>query len=159
MIDYGGPNIAKPLHVGHLRPAIIGESIKRIARYAGQNIIGDIHLGDWGQPMGLVINELKVRHPELVYFDETYTGAYPKEAPFTISELEEIYPYASKRSKEDADYKAAAMECTFKLQSGVSGYRALWDHIIAVSVIDLKKNYDKLNVEFDLWNGSQPYMT
>ena len=153
VIDYGGPNIAKPLHVGHVRPAIIGESIKRIARYAGQNIIGDIHLGDWGQPMGLVINELKVRHPELVYFDETYTGAYPKEAPFTISELEEIYPYASKRSKEDADYKAAAMECTFKLQSGVSGYRALWDHIIAVSVIDLKKNYDKLNVEFDLWNG------
>lgn len=153
VIDYGGPNIAKPLHVGHLRPAIIGESIKRIARYAGQNIIGDIHLGDWGQPMGLVINELKVRYPELVYFDETYTGEYPKEAPFTISELEEIYPYASKRSKEDADYKAAAMECTFKLQSGVRGYRALWDHIIAVSVTDLKKNYDKLNVEFDLWNG------
>lgn len=153
VIDYGGPNIAKPLHVGHLRPAIIGESVKRIARYAGHDIIGDIHLGDWGQPMGLVINELKVRKPELVYFDESYTGEYPKEAPFTISELEEIYPYASKRSKEDAQYKAAAMECTFKLQNGVRGYRALWDHIIAISVVDLKKNYEKLNVEFDLWNG------
>ncbi len=153
VIDYGGPNIAKPLHVGHLRPAIIGESVKRIARYAGHDIIGDIHLGDWGQPMGLVINELKVRKPQLVYFDESYTGEYPKEAPFTISELEEIYPYASKRSKEDAQYKAAAMECTFKLQNGVRGYRALWDHIIAISVVDLKKNYEKLNVEFDLWNG------
>ena len=153
VIDYGGPNIAKPLHVGHLRPAIIGESVKRIARYAGHDIIGDIHLGDWGQPMGLVINELKVRKPELVYFDESYTGEYPKEAPFTISELEEIYPYASKRSKEDAQYKAAAMECTFKLQNGVRGYRALWDHIIAISVVDLKKNYEKLKVEFDLWNG------
>ena len=104
VIDYGGPNIAKPLHVGHLRPAIIGESVKRIARYAGHDIIGDIHLGDWGQPMGLVINELKVRKPQLVYFDESYTGEYPKEAPFTISELEEIYPYGSKRSKEDAHY-------------------------------------------------------
>ena len=153
VIDYGGPNIAKPLHVGHLRPAIIGESVKRIARYAGHDIIGDIHLGDWGQPMGLVINELKVRKPQLVYFDESYTGEYPKDAPFTISELEEIYPYASKRSKEDAQYKAAAMECTFKLQNGVRGYRALWDHIIAISVVDLKKNYEKLNVEFDLWNG------
>ncbi len=153
VIDYGGPNIAKPLHVGHLRPAIIGESVKRIARYAGHDIIGDIHLGDWGQPMGLVIKELKVRKPQLVYFDESYTGEYPKEAPFTISELEEIYPYASKRSKEDAQYKAAAMECTFKLQNGVRGYRALWDHIIAISVVDLKKNYEKLNVEFDLWNG------
>lgn len=153
VIDYGGPNIAKPLHVGHLRPAIIGESVKRIARYAGHDIIGDIHLGDWGQPMGLVINELKVRKPDLVYFDENYTGEYPKEPPFTVSELEEIYPFASRRSKEDADYKAAAMECTFKLQSGVRGYRALWQHIIDVSVTDLKKNYEKLNVEFDLWNG------
>ncbi len=153
VIDYGGPNVAKPLHVGHLRPAIIGESIKRIVRYMGHKITGDIHLGDWGQPMGLIIHELHLRKPELVYFDETYTGEYPQEPPFTISELEEIYPFASKRSKEDTEYKEQAMACTFKLQSGVKGYRALWNHIIAVSVTDLKKNYERLNVEFDLWNG------
>lgn len=153
VIDYGGPNVAKPLHVGHLRSAIIGESVKRIARYMGHQVVGDIHLGDWGQPMGLIMNELKIRKSELVYFDENYTGEYPTEPPFTISELEEIYPFASKRSKEDEAYKADAMACTYKLQSGVRGYRALWNHIIAVSVADLKKNYEKLNVDFDLWNG------
>ena len=153
IVDYGGPNVAKPLHVGHLRSAIIGESIKRIARYAGHDVIGDIHLGDWGLQMGLIITELQERQPELVYFDESYEGEYPKEAPFTISELEEIYPTASGKSKEDAAYKERAMEATFKLQSGVRGYRALWDHIIAVSVADLKKNYENLNVDFDLWKG------
>lgn len=153
IIDYGGPNVAKPLHVGHLRSAIIGESIKRICRYAGHDVTGDIHLGDWGLQMGLIMTELRKRSPELVYFDETYTGEYPKEAPFTISELEEIYPTASAKSKEDETYKAEAMEATFKLQNGVRGYRALWDHIIAVSVTDLKRNYANLNVEFDLWKG------
>ncbi len=153
VIDYGGPNVAKPLHVGHLRSAIIGESVKRITRYAGHNVIGDIHLGDWGQPMGLIINELKIRKPDLPYFDENYMDEYPTEPPFTISELEEVYPFASKRAKEDDAYKADAMACTFRLQSGVRGYRALWDHIIAVSVSDLRKNYERLNVEFDLWNG------
>lgn len=153
VIDYGGPNVAKPLHVGHLRSAIIGESIKRIARYNGHEVIGDIHLGDWGLQMGLIITELKERQPNLPYFDESFEGEYPKEAPFTISELEEIYPAASLKSKEDAAYKERAMEATFKLQNGVRGYRALWNHIIAVSVSDLKKNYEKLNVEFDLWKG------
>jgi arginyl-tRNA synthetase len=153
IIDYGGPNVAKPLHVGHLRSAIIGESIKRICRYAGHDVTGDIHLGDWGLQMGLIITELKKRQPDLVYFDDNYTGEYPKVAPFTISELEEIYPTASAKSKEDADYKAEAMEATYKLQNGVRGYRALWDHIISVSVSDLKKNYENLNVEFDLWKG------
>ncbi len=153
LIDYGGPNVAKPLHVGHLRSAIIGESIKRIARYAGHEVIGDIHLGDWGLQMGLIITELKEREPDLVYFDDSFTGDYPKEAPFTISELEEIYPAASARSKEDGAYKEKAMEATYKLQNGVRGYRALWEHIIRVSVADLKKNYEKLNVEFDLWKG------
>ncbi len=151
MVDYGGPNVAKPLHVGHLRSAIIGESIKRICRYAGHEVIGDIHLGDWGLQMGLIITELQKRQPDLVYFDENFTGEYPKEAPFTISELEEIYPTASAKSKEDAQYKAEAMDATFKLQSGVRGYRALWDHIMSVSVADLKKNYANLNVDFDLW--------
>ncbi len=153
IIDYGGPNVAKPLHVGHLRSAIIGESIKRICRYAGHDVIGDIHLGDWGLQMGLIITELKKRKPELVYFDDAYEGEYPEEAPFTISELEEIYPTASAKSKEDEDYKADAMEATYKLQNGVRGYRALWNHIINVSVADLKKNYVNLNVEFDLWKG------
>lgn len=153
IIDYGGPNVAKPLHVGHLRSGIIGESIKRICRYAGHDVIGDIHLGDWGLQMGLIITELQKRQPDLIYFDDSYEGEYPKEAPFTISELEEIYPTASARSKEDEAYKADAMEATYKLQSGVRGYRALWDHIIAVSVADLKKNYANLNVEFDLWKG------
>ena len=153
VIDYGGPNVAKPLHVGHLRSAIIGESVKRISRYMGHEVVGDIHLGDWGLQMGLIITELKERNPELVYFDEAYEGEYPTEAPFTISELEEIYPTASGKSKEDAAYKEKAMEATFKLQSGVRGYRALWNHIIAVSVTDLKKNYTNLNVDFDLWKG------
>ncbi len=153
IIDYGGPNVAKPLHVGHLRSAVIGESVKRIARYMGHEVIGDIHLGDWGLQMGLIITELKLRQPELVYFDDNYEGEYPAEAPFTISELEEIYPAASAKSKEDAAYKEEAMACTYKLQSGVRGYRALWKHILNVSVTDLKKNYENLSVDFDLWKG------
>lgn len=153
MLDYGGPNVAKPLHVGHLRSAIIGESVKRIMRYCGHEVIGDIHLGDWGLQMGLIITELQERKPDLVYFDESFTGAYPEEAPFTISELEEIYPTASGKSKEDEAFKERAMEATKQLQNGKPGYRAIWNHIIRVSVADLKKNYGNLNVEFDLWKG------
>ncbi|MCM1088729.1 MAG: arginine--tRNA ligase [Muribaculaceae bacterium] len=153
IVDYGGPNVAKPLHVGHLRSAIIGESIKRICRFMGHDVLGDIHMGDWGLQMGLIITELRQREPELVYFDETYQGDYPEEAPFTISELEEIYPTASAKSKEDAAYKAKAMEDTYRLQNGVPGIRALWQHIMKVSIADLKKNYAALNVEFDLWKG------
>ncbi|MDE5587640.1 MAG: arginine--tRNA ligase [Acetatifactor sp.] len=153
VVDYGGANVAKPLHVGHLRSAVIGESIKRINRYVGHEVIGDAHLGDWGLQMGLVITGIKERKPELVYFDESYEGEYPKEAPFTISELEEIYPASSAKSKEDPVYKAQAMEATYKLQNGVRGYRALWQHMMDVSVADLKKNYSSLNVEFDLWKG------
>lgn len=153
IIDYGGANVAKPLHVGHLRSAVIGESIKRINRYVGHEVIGDVHLGDWGLQMGLVITGVQERQPDLVYFDENYQGEYPAEAPFTISELEEIYPAASAKSKEDPEFKAKAMEATFQLQKGAAGYRALWKHILAVSVKDLKKNYGSLNVEFDLWKG------
>ena len=153
VIDYGGPNVAKPLHVGHLRPAIIGESIKRIARYAGHKVIGDVHLGDWGMPMGQIITELKERKPELVYFDESYTGEYPKEPPFTISELEEIYPAASGRCKTDEEYKKKALQNTKELQDGRKGYRALWQQVLKVSVADLKRNYEKLDVSFDLWMG------
>ena len=161
IIDYGGPNVAKPLHVGHLRSAIIGESLKRIGRFVGHEVIGDVHLGDWGLQMGLIITELKHRQPELVYFDDAYTGEYPEEAPFTIGELEEIYPCASAKSKEDEAYRNEALEATHLLQQGKPGYRALWDHIMHVSVTDLKRNYDNLNVSFDLWkkeSDAQPYI-
>lgn len=153
IIDYGGPNVAKPLHVGHLRSAIIGESVKRIIRYKGNHVIGDIHLGDWGYQMGLIITELKKRQPDLPYFDENYEGEYPKEAPFTIGELEEIYPTASAYAKEHEDYREEALHATYLLQNGYRGYRAIWEHIMRVSVADLKKNYQNLNVEFDLWKG------
>ena len=151
VIDYGGPNIAKPLHVGHLRSAVIGESLKRLSRFVGHEVIGDIHLGDWGLQMGLIITELKKRQPELVYFDDNYDGKYPEEAPFTISELEEIYPTANEYSKENPEYKEEARQATFILQNGHKGYTALWHHILNVSINDLKRNYDNLNVDFDLW--------
>ena len=153
VLDYGGPNVAKPLHVGHLRSAIIGESIKRMGRFLGHRMIGDVHLGDWGLQMGLIITELEERRPDLVYFDPDYTGAYPEEVPFTIGELEEIYPAASARSKEDEAYKNKAMDATHQLQQGRRGYLALWHHIMNVSVADLKKNYQRLDVNFDLWKG------
>ncbi len=153
IVDYGGPNVAKPLHIGHLRAAIIGESIKRILRYLGNEVIGDIHMGDWGLQMGLIITELKHRNPELVYFDDEFNGEYPKEPPFTISELEEIYPFASARSKEDEDYKAEALKATHELQNKKRGYYALWKHIMNISVADLKKNYERLEVDFDWWKG------
>ena len=153
IVDYGGANVAKPLHVGHLRSAIIGESIKRMGRFLGHKVIGDVHLGDWGLQMGLIIEELRDRKPELAYFDETYTGEYPKEAPFTIGELEEIYPAASAKSKTDEEFSARAHEATLKLQNGYAPYRAIWNHIIDVSVTDLKKNYGNLNVSFDLLKG------
>lgn len=161
MLDYGGANAAKPLHVGHLRPAIIGESVKRICAYNGYDTVGDVHLGDWGMPMGLIIAEMQVRHPELPYFDDSFTGEYPQEAPFTISELEEIYPFASKKSKEDEEFKELAHNMTVQLQKGHRGYTALWKHIMSVSKEDLKKNYGNLNVSFDLWNGesdAEPYI-
>ncbi len=153
IVDYGGANVAKPLHVGHLRPAIIGESVKRMLAFDGYEAIGDVHLGDWGLPMGLIITECRVRYPNLPYFDESYTGEYPKEPPFTISDLEQIYPYASAYSKEHEEYREAAREATAQLQAGHRGYRALWQHILNVSKTDLKKNYDNLNVHFELWNG------
>lgn len=161
VVDYGGPNVAKPLHVGHLRSAVIGESVKRTARFMGHNVIGDVHLGDWGLQIGQIITELRERQPDLPYFDPEHTDGYPEEAPFTISDLEEIYPCASKKSKEDEAFKLAAQTATAELQAGRPGYRALWKHIINVSVADLKQNYEKLDVCFDLWMGesdAQPYI-
>ena len=161
VIDYGGPNVAKPLHVGHLRSAVIGEAVKRMERFAGHKVIGDVHLGDWGLQMGLIITELQERKPELPYFDESFTGEYPKEAPFTLSELEEIYPTASGKSKVDEEFKARALQATADLQQGKRGYRAIWKHIMDISIADLKKNYENLKVDFDLWYGesdSQKYI-
>ncbi|MBO4670059.1 MAG: arginine--tRNA ligase [Lachnospiraceae bacterium] len=151
VVDYGGANVAKPLHVGHMRPAVIGEAVKRILRYAGHTAIGDAHLGDWGTPIGLIITELKVRQPDLVYFDPDYTGEYPKEAPFSVAELEEIYPYASKWSKEHDDYREESRKAILELQQGRRGYMALWEHIMRVSMEDLRKNYDNLGTVFDVW--------
>ena len=161
VVDYGGPNVAKPLHIGHLRSAIIGESMKRIYKFFGNNTIGDIHLGDWGLQMGLIISELRSRQPDLCYFDEAFTGPYPAEAPFTLSQLEEVYPAASARSKADPAFAQEAHEATFALQNGRPGYRALWRHIMNVSLPDIRRNYDNLNVHFESWLGemdAQPYI-
>ena len=160
VVDYGGANVAKPLHIGHLRPAIIGESLKRLYKYLGYNAIGDVHLGDWGLQMGLIIAELSERQPELPYFDPDFTGEYPKEAPFTVTDLEEIYPTASAK-KADPEFSQKAHQATLELQQGRRGYRALWRHIMNVSVADLKKNYDNLDVHFEKWLGesdADPYI-
>ena len=161
VVDYGGPNVAKPLHIGHLRSAIIGESIKRLYKFFGYNTIGDIHLGDWGLQMGLIITELQERQPDLCYFDPNYTGEYPAEPPFTLSELEEIYPAASAKKKEDEDFADRAHTATFELQQGRRGYRAIWQHIMKMSVTDMTRIYDNLDVHFESWLGesdADPYI-
>ena len=160
VVDYGGANVAKPLHIGHLRPAIIGETLKRLHKFLGYNTIGDVHLGDWGLQMGLIIAELQERQPQLPYFDPDFTGEYPKQSPFTVDELEEIYPTASGK-KGDPEFSHKAHQATLELQQGRRGYRALWDHIMNVSVTDLKKNYDNLDVHFEKWLGesdADPYI-
>ena len=161
VVDYGGPNVAKPLHIGHLRSAIIGESLKRLYKFMGYHTIGDIHLGDWGLQMGLIITELQERQPDLCYFDPDYTGEYPAEPPFTISELEQIYPAASAKKKEDEDFADRAHTATYELQQGRRGYRAIWQHIMKLSVADMTKIYDNLNVYFESWLGesdADPYI-
>ncbi len=160
VVDYGGDNVAKPLHIGHLRPAIIGEALKRLHTFLGYHAIGDVHLGDWGLQMGLIIAELQERQPELAYFDPDFSGDYPETAPFTVDELEEIYPTASGK-KADPDFSHRAHQATLELQQGRRGYRALWRHILNVSVADLRKNYDKLDVHFEKWLGesdADPYI-
>ncbi len=161
VVDYGGPNVAKPLHIGHLRSAIIGESLKRLYSFFGYKAIGDIHLGDWGLQMGLIITELQERQPDLVYFDPDYTGEYPSEPPFTISELEEIYPAASAKKEVDEVFAEKAHTATFELQNGRRGYRAIWQHIMKLSVADMTKIYNNLDVHFESWLGesdADPYI-
>ena len=160
VVDYGGANVAKPLHIGHLRPAIIGEALKRLHKFMGYDTIGDIHLGDWGLQMGLIIAELQERQPDLPYFDPDFTGPYPAESPFTLSELEEIYPTASKK-KSDPVFAEKAHTATFELQQGRRGYRAIWDHIMGVSLPDLHRIYDLLDVHYEKWLGesdADPYI-
>ncbi|MBQ8621852.1 MAG: arginine--tRNA ligase [Oscillospiraceae bacterium] len=161
VVDYGGANVAKPLHIGHLRPAIIGEALKRLHKFLGYNTIGDVHLGDWGLQMGLIIAELQERQPDLCYFDADYTGEYPKEAPFTLSDLEEIYPAASAKKKVDEAFAQRAHTATFELQQGRRGYRAIWNHIMGVSLPELRRIYDNLDVHFEKWLGesdADPYI-
>ena len=161
VVDYGGPNVAKPLHIGHLRSAIIGEALKRLYKFMGYNTIGDIHLGDWGLQMGLIITELQERQPDLCYFDPDFTGEYPAEPPFTLSELEEIYPAASAKKKEDEAFADRAHTATFELQQGRRGYRAIWQHIMKMSVADMTRIYDNLDVHFESWLGesdADPYI-
>ena len=153
LIDYGGANCAKPLHVGHLRSADIGESIKRIAKYMGDDCIGDVHLGDWGLQMGMVIYAVWEKNPNLVYFDENYTGEYPSQPPFTMDELKVMYPNISQRAKTDEVLHEKVKKITYDLQQGRRGYVALWKQIIEVSKKSIKQDYDKLNAHFDLWLG------
>ncbi len=153
VIDYGGPNVAKPLHVGHLRAAIIGESLKRIMRCAGDEVVGDVHLGDWGLQMGQLISELEIRRPDLPYFDASATGPFPEEPPISLSDLEEMYPIASAASKADPARADLARKATKALQDGRPGYRALWRHFVDLSVNAMKRDYADLDVEFDLWKG------
>lgn len=153
VLDYGGPNVAKAMHVGHLRPCIIGDSLRRMAVFSGYKAIGDVHLGDWGTPMGMILSELERTHPEWSYFDENFKGEYPKESPVTMADLEDIYPKASAAAKEDPVKMDAARRATMELQDGRAGYRALWKHFVAVSIAGIKVNYDALGVHFDLWKG------
>ena len=153
VIDYGGPNVAKELHVGHLRTAIIGESLKRLFRFIGHEAISDVHLGDWGIPMGQLICELEDRQPDLVYFEADATGPFPAESPVTVENLQAMYPIAAMRSREDVAFEQRSCRAVVELQEGRPGYRALWQHFRDVSIAAIKEVYDRLDVEFDLWYG------
>ncbi len=159
IIDYGGANVAKALHVGHLRSANIGEALKRLARLLGYEVLGDAHLGDYGRPLGLVIKEIKEMYPDLPYFDEFYTGSYEElDLPITNEDLEKIYPLASQKGKEDEEYLEDARKITLKFQNHERGYYELWKKIVDISKEDIKKVYDELNVSFEIWNGESDEM-
>lgn len=160
-LDYGGANVAKELHAGHLRSPNIGEAIKRLCESVGYKTISDVHLGDWGRPMGLIICELSKRYPESVFFDENYNGTYPTECPITLEELNEIYPYASMRAKEDKNYLEEARDFTTRLQNREKGIYDLWKTFYTLSVNDIKRVYTLLGAKFDLWEGeydADPYI-
>lgn len=161
VVDYGGPNVAKPLHVGHLRSSIIGESIKKTLRFLGHEVIGDVHLGDWGTQMGMMIIAVQEKHPNLPYFDENFKGEYPNESPVTLTDLEHLYPAISAKCKEDEAVASAARRATAELQKGRPGYRALWQHFMHLSKQAMQENFANLNIHFDVWGGesdSQPFI-
>lgn len=153
VVDYGGPNVAKELHVGHLRPAIIGESMKRVLRFLGHDVVGDVHLGDWGMPYGQLLAELNDRHPDWPYFDESRTDGYPDTSPVDIADLQIMYPEAAARARDDAEFAARARAAIVELHAGRPGYRALWQHMRDVSIVAMERVYDRLNVHFELWHG------
>jgi arginyl-tRNA synthetase len=161
VLDYGGPNIAKPMHVGHLRASIIGDCLRRVCAFAGYKSVGDVHMGDWGTPMGMILSELELRHPDWVYFDAGFTGPYPEKSPVSMESLEDIYPSAAAACKSDEARMEKARAATLELQTGRAGYRALWKHFISVSISGMKRNFDALGVHFDLWQGeadAHPYI-
>jgi arginyl-tRNA synthetase len=153
VLDYGGPNVAKAMHVGHLRASIIGDSLRRLFAFAGDRTVGDVHMGDWGLPMGMLIAEIARAHPDLPYFDGDFTGPYPNESPVDIDDLQRIYPLAAQRCKDDAEFLEAARKATAELQAGRPGYRALWQHFIDVSLEEMRADFASLGVAFDLWFG------
>jgi arginyl-tRNA synthetase len=153
VLDYGGANIAKAMHVGHLRAAIIGEALRRLFLFVGDKVVGDVHMGDWRQQMGMIITEMELRRPDLPYFDAAFTGPYPNASPVTVEELEEIYPTAAAACKADPARMEKARVATAELQQGRPGYRALWQHFFDVSVETMKRDYGALGVHFDLWKG------
>ncbi len=153
LLDFGGPNVAKAMHVGHLRSSIIGDTLQRLFRFAGYDVTSDIHLGDWGLPMGMLIAEIERASPELPYFDPGFAGAYPQVSPVTIDDLERLYPVAAQRAKDEPAFRDAARKATAELQGGRRGYRALWQHFIDVSVGTLRREFARLNVSFDRWDG------
>lgn len=163
VIDYGGPNVAKGMHVGHLRSSIIGDSLVRLHRFLGDTVIGDNHVGDWGTQMGMLLCELKLRKPDLPYFKSDFTPdittamSGTDQSPVTLADLEEMYPTASRRFTEDEAFKADVLRATDELQSGRAGYRALWQHFVNVTISDLKRDYARLGIEFDLWLGESFY--
>ncbi|MFC4892674.1 arginine--tRNA ligase [Pseudofrancisella aestuarii] len=153
ILDFGGPNVAKPMHVGHIRSTLIGDCLQRLYKFCGDEVVSDVHLGDWGTQMGMLIEEIKLKSPDLIYFNESYDGEYPKDSPVIVSELAEIYPKASKRCKSDKDEMEKARQATYELQQGRKGYRALWQHFVDVSVEAVKNDFAGLGVTFDLWLG------
>ncbi|QIV94781.1 arginine--tRNA ligase [Allofrancisella frigidaquae] len=153
VLDFGGPNVAKPMHVGHIRSALLGDALQRLYRFCGDEVISDVHLGDWGTQMGMLIEEIKLRSPELTYFDKEYTKEYPKKSPVTVAELAQIYPQASKRCKSDMSEMEKARQATFELQQGRRGYVALWKHFVRISIEAVKKDFQELDINFDLWLG------
>jgi arginyl-tRNA synthetase len=161
VIDFGGWNVAKEMHIGHLRSTVIGDSLQRLFRFLGDSVTSDVHLGDWGLQMGQLINEVRLEQPGLPYFDAAFTGPYPETSPVTMDDLGRLYPQASAKSKTDEARRDEDRKATQELQSGRPGYRALWKHFCNVTRVGLERECASLGVRFDLWKGesdAEPYI-